>query len=420
MFSLDNFYTFFQSHYGYHKTKNLIWIFHPHGSKNLNDAIISVRGQTDPLKPISVQDWDQWPLDIKISRIMLMHDQEPFFKDYCADIYRNVWLGTGKKDLWENMLPEEVIFSRWASCYWPIFCHSEINSPDIEWLKSKGAIDCYYQWHGLISRDWFRHWRHHADLHHRDAWQQRFLLYVRDCSGTREYRTEVKNKLTRLKDQINSDWDSTRSISSDYSAKIIVEDAVNTAIHLVAETVFGQDKIHITEKIFKPMVMNQPFIVFAGPGTLKYLRDYGFQTFGDIWDERYDQISHAEERLNAIVDLITDLYDLSDKEFGDVMTRCQNIVEHNNRWFFSDEFEKILLKELHDNLQTALKKQQEYEISNPGGSFFYFNNSLKDRGQNLSDRANHRLQTVVSGIRKDHPDLYLKISGKYSWVKDIR
>ena len=31
-----------------------------------------------------------------------------------------------------------------------------------------------------------------------------------------------------------------------------------------------------------------PFVMVSKKGTLKYLRDIGFKTFGDFWDESYD------------------------------------------------------------------------------------------------------------------------------------
>ena len=37
-----------------------------------------------------------------------------------------------------------------------------------------------------------------------------------------------------VKDQVDTDWDNVSNITSDFSAKISVEDAQNTAVHLVA------------------------------------------------------------------------------------------------------------------------------------------------------------------------------------------
>lgn len=410
MFSVDNFYNFFQSHYGWHKTNIMSWIFCPHGSRDINDTVPLYESKELPV------DWDRWPLDAKISKIIIMHDQEPFFKDHCLHTYRKFNVPVEKRDPWDPTTPEEIFLSHWVTCYWPIVCHSEVNSPDIDWLKSVGGVDCYYFWHGLIARDWFRHWRHHPDLQQQNDWKKRFLLYIRDCTGLREYRNEVKKRLSDLRDQIECDWEGDQSISSDYSAKIVVDDAVNTAIHIVAETVFGPDKVHLTEKIFKPMVMRQPFIVFAGPGSLKYLKSYGFQTFGDIWDESYDDIADPQERLDKIIALIARLHDLPEHEFKDIIDRCQSIVDYNRRRFFSDDFENMILEELHRNMESAISAQQMREDTSPGGSFFYAIDLMKNNNVLLNGRSS-RVRILIKEIQQSNQSLYQRLCERYPWVK---
>lgn len=416
MFSVDSFYDFFQSYYGWRKIQVMPWIFRPHGSKNLLDAGALHGNGT------SNTSWIEWSLDKKLSKTIVLHDQEVFYKDYSVDIYREAQLPEEKPLMWDLMTPEELFLIRWWTCSWPIFCHSEVNSPDIQWLESIGVVECYYFWHGLIARDWFRHWRHTADLQHKSAWKKRFLLYIRECTGTREYRAEVKERLAGLKDQIDSDWAGIKGITSDYSAKIVVEDAVNTAIHLVAETIFGSDKIHVTEKTFKPMVMRQPFIIFGGPGTLQYLRKYGFRTFGDIWDESYDLVADEAIRMNKIVELITHLYQLPESEFQAVIERCQSIVEHNQQWFFSDQFEKIMLDELHTNMQTALQDQANRDIVDPGGAAFFVVDSLRKKnvpGVAGDNEVMQIVRTLANGIKSTDPARYQRIEMRYPWVRDL-
>ena len=94
------------------------------------------------------------------------------------------------------------------------------------------------------------------------------------------------------------------------SAEINVEELTpwNTSfLHVVSETVW-QDKIHFTEKVFKPIVMHQPFVVLQAPGSLEYLRSYGFKTFGDFWDESYDRIVDPVLRMQAVADIVTVSY----------------------------------------------------------------------------------------------------------------
>ena len=88
------------------------------------------------------------------------------------------------------------------------------------------------------------------------------------------------------------------------SAEIEIQNLTpwNTSfLHVVSETVW-QDKIHFTEKVFKPIVLHQPFVVLQAPGSLEYLRSYGFKTFGAWWDEGYDDELDDIERLNNSIE----------------------------------------------------------------------------------------------------------------------
>ena len=49
-----------------------------------------------------------------------------------------------------------------------------------------------------------------------------------------------------------------------------------------------EDQCHLTEKIFKPMMLEKPFVVNGTKGYLKELKRLGFKTFSDVIDESYD------------------------------------------------------------------------------------------------------------------------------------
>jgi len=63
--------------------------------------------------------------------------------------------------------------------------------------------------------------------------------------------------------------------------------------------------INFNEKISKPIIAFQPFIVAAPPYYLKTLKEYGFKTFDKWWDESYDDIDDDASRLNSIKLLIS-------------------------------------------------------------------------------------------------------------------
>jgi hypothetical protein len=75
-------------------------------------------------------------------------------------------------------------------------------------------------------------------------------------------------------------------------------------ISLVTETFFYEDDYIITEKVYKPIIHYHPFIVLGSPYTLKHMRSIGFKTFGDFWDESYDEEENNDKRFEKVFNLL--------------------------------------------------------------------------------------------------------------------
>jgi len=125
--------------------------------------------------------------------------------------------------------------------------------------------------------------------------------------------------------------------------------------HIVTETVFYYDKLHLTEKIFKPIVSKQPFMLVAAPGNLAYLKSYGFKTFDSIIDESYDSITDNTDRINHITAQLNWYCNLSIKDKLDVARAIEPIVEYNFHHFYN-EFKSTITNELISNCQTLFKE----------------------------------------------------------------
>jgi hypothetical protein len=131
--------------------------------------------------------------------------------------------------------------------------------------------------------------------------------------------------------------------------------ADNSFWHIVTETVFYYDKLHLTEKIFKPIAMKQPFMLLAAPGNLAYLKSYGFKTFDGIIDESYDSIQDPDQRTEAVVKQLAWYCSLSAEEKRKVIEAIAPIVEYNFHHFYG-EFKHIITRELLDNCRTLFKE----------------------------------------------------------------
>jgi len=65
-------------------------------------------------------------------------------------------------------------------------------------------------------------------------------------------------------------------------------------------------KTEVSEKLFKPMVGYHPFIVFGSADTLSYLHREGFESFENLFDERYDNVLDDTDRHNAVTTVVMD------------------------------------------------------------------------------------------------------------------
>lgn len=123
-----------------------------------------------------------------------------------------------------------------------------------------------------------------------------------------------------------------------------------TYCSIVVET--RQDlPMHVSEKSYKPLAYFHPFLSVSATGTLAFLREAGFETFDNIFDESYDTMSEFEDRLALIKSNI----ELIDLDHGyDKLT--QEKIQHNHDLFFNEELVK---KEMYHGLVEPLLEYAE-------------------------------------------------------------
>jgi hypothetical protein len=123
-------------------------------------------------------------------------------------------------------------------------------------------------------------------------------------------------------------------------------EAADSLLYVPTETVYFGRRTHITEKTFKAIALEMPFVLVAPAGSLAYLREYGFQTFAGIFDESYDLETNDILRIEKVTQLLKDLNNLSVTERQKIHQACLPIVEHNYQHFYSGAFADQLWTEL--------------------------------------------------------------------------
>ena len=91
---------------------------------------------------------------------------------------------------------------------------------------------------------------------------------------------------------------------------------------------FNQGRF-LTEKIFKPIALRHPFIIFGADKTLETLKNLGFKTFDGIIDESYDGEPDEGARFKMCVKEIERLSNLQGKELMDFLEQAKAICMYN-------------------------------------------------------------------------------------------
>jgi hypothetical protein len=136
--------------------------------------------------------------------------------------------------------------------------------------------------------------------------------------------------------------------TGDFSAKVNLHQLTGSLLHVVTETVYYFDKLHLTEKIFKPIVAKRPFILVGAPGNLAYLKSYGFRTFDKWIDESYDSEPDHYMRIELITREIEKLCSLTPQQLSELHADMMDTLEYNYNHFYTT-FKHHIVNELVDN-----------------------------------------------------------------------
>lgn len=129
-------------------------------------------------------------------------------------------------------------------------------------------------------------------------------------------------------------------------------------LHVITETVYHYPTTYLSEKPIKPITCKRPFVVLGPLGSLAALRQLGFKTFGDFWDESYDTIVDPEKRLVAVVDVIEWVCDHTIAELQRLCTAMTDVLNYNFV-FYVNHFQKIEADKLEKKCMVNLKPRYD-------------------------------------------------------------
>lgn len=100
----------------------------------------------------------------------------------------------------------------------------------------------------------------------------------------------------------------------------------NSYLHIVSETYSDQSGF-FSEKMFKPVLYFQPFVLIGPCGALENFKKLGYKTFSGVIDESYDSEPNLELRIQKASDAIFEFINRPD--IDDVMKKIYPILGHN-------------------------------------------------------------------------------------------
>ena len=364
----------------------VLYVFRPPGSKKISNC--------DLFKA-----HDDYNRLFKFPGI-IAHDQEPLdwnfynFPEQYLDIDRwkewnHLSNDQSRLEYCANFNLKSLVFAQSGLLYdQVILIHSEKNSVDLEHYRNNEFLCVHYWAHAVIAQDWYRFAEHDIRLNTSTKPKNKFLIYCRDWSHRREYRLKflellVQNNLDKVSQTSVMHTNSkgvnflqyrfenpefqlinpesigqipNNTFSSTSSADYNHCDFTDTEISVILETVFDGSRIHLTEKTLRPIACEHPFVLAAGPGSLEYIKSYGFKTFAPWIDESYDLEINSLKRMEKIIASMKQIQDLQGQKLVEFSQAVKQIAPFNKKHFFSDKFFNTVRSELKNNLHQAYSK----------------------------------------------------------------
>ena len=307
-----------------------------------------------------------------------LHDQEPVHLDLHEPLFDDV-IRRNQDINWPNNPPGHIVVSE--------------RGEYVEQLTKKyGWTPHYYFFHGWACQDWFRGYdKTFLIPRARDRAPTRtFMSPNRIVAGKRDHRvlflynvfkynlehnhisaprvcqyenvdiSIIAQKYTNVYQDITDAFtraDLPRLFRGEEQQEMTscwlsnFAEAQDSLVYVPTETVYFGRRQHITEKTFKAIALEMPFVLVAPAGSLEYMREYGFRTFSSIFDEGYDEETDDIKRIEKVTRLLKELDMLTVKERLDLHRACLPIVEHNFNHFYNGGLTNILWAELQAMLR---------------------------------------------------------------------
>jgi len=230
----------------------------------------------------------------------------------------------------------------------------------------------HIKWTGGVSWFWYYMYnKHKGKTFNFDHSNKKYdFLYLNKMP--RQHRIKLYNKLSDkgvLENSLHTKWPDRKlpveyelPWAQDYPQYGMDQDIyelpyIDTVCSIVSETNDNDYEVFMTEKIWKPIMAQHIFVVHGNYLYLQTLRDMGFRTFNNYFEEAYDLDRDPTMRINTIVDLCDGL---RDAPWQDIYLQSKALRQHNYDNMFNKE--KLSL-EINKTLNLFLEFADSSQVS---------------------------------------------------------
>jgi hypothetical protein len=122
-------------------------------------------------------------------------------------------------------------------------------------------------------------------------------------------------------------WDWINSCSMTLVVESYLNENAGAALSLTTH-----DNRFLCEKTYKPIAYGHAFLLAGNQGNLAHVREQGFETFPELWDESYDDLPNYIDRIARLVDIVRDF-----EPAALTQHTVQQKIAHNRARFFDTQ-----------------------------------------------------------------------------------
>ena len=114
-------------------------------------------------------------------------------------------------------------------------------------------------------------------------------------------------------------------------------------VDVVSESHVLGNTFYVTEKTARAFWAKKPFLIFAARDHLAYLRQLGFRTFYEFWDEDYDGYE-GRDRYLKMLQVIDFIAKKPASELVAMYNAMQSILDHNHNLMLNQKYQMSIKK----------------------------------------------------------------------------